>query len=78
MTVKELLEIMDIGDHSSAARFPDGSGGRDMFQLLFYFRGHGDPLKGAVEEIHVAGGKMFVTVSGEKQRIADRTGNPNK
>lgn len=66
MTLKDLLERIEIRDHTSEERYPDGNGGRDHYTLTMHIHGHGKPLNAEVDEIWIDRGMMFVDLNGEK------------
>lgn len=66
MTVGELLRNMQIMDHSSSARFQDGSGGEDEFVLHIFLNGHGSILDATVTGMRIAKGQASILAKGEK------------
>lgn len=68
MTLKDLLERIEIRDHTSEARYPDGNGGRDHYTLTMHIHGHGKPLNAEVDEIWIDRGMMFVDLNGESDK----------
>ena len=66
MTLRELLEKTDVRDQSTEARYPDGSGGSDVYHMTLFVRGHGKLLDAEVEEIQINREVVFITLRGEK------------
>lgn len=68
MTLKDLLERIDITDQSSSARFPDGSGGQDTYEFVINIDGHGEPLNAEVRKIRIGKGSMYLHLNGESDK----------
>ena len=66
MTLKDLLERIDITDKSIAARLLDGSGGRDTYEFVINIDGHGEPLNAEVRKIRIGEGSMYLHLNGDK------------
>ena len=66
MTLKDLLERIEIRDHTSEERYPDGSGGNDTYEFVINIDGHGEPLNAEVREIRIGEGSMYLYSNGEK------------
>lgn len=66
MTLKDLLEKIDIRDQSSRARFPDGSGGDDTYEFVINIDGHGEPLNAEIDKIRIRKYGLFIDLNGEK------------
>lgn len=66
MTVNSLFSKLYILDQSTAARFPDGSGGKDQFCLHLFMNGHGKVSSAEVERIRISRGIMLVDIKGSE------------
>ena len=64
MTVGNLLKKLEVGNHASNARYPDGSGGEDQFTLAIIMDGHGNFLHARVKEAIMLNGGLIVRTSG--------------
>lgn len=67
MTLRTLLETLTLMDHSTPARFPDGSGGQDKFTLVVSVDGHGNLLSSTVRKARLTGGMMFIAADGKEK-----------
>lgn len=65
MTLRNLLNGINLGDHTSMAKYPDGSGGEDRYVLAIMVNGHGKLLDAKVRDITIARGSMYIHSSGE-------------
>lgn len=68
MTLRKLLGGIDLADHTSAAKFPDGSGGEDRYVLAIHVSGHGKLLDAKVQDIMIARGAMYVQSRGKSAK----------
>ena len=68
MTLKDLLERIDIIDHSRRARFPDGSGESDIYMMSLTIDGHGEPLNAEIDKIRICKHGMFIDLNGESDK----------
>lgn len=67
MTIGNLLKSIDIQDHTTRARYPDGSGGRDEYTLLVLLDGHGTLLNAQVKEVCINHGMLCIHAKGPKK-----------
>ena len=67
MTLNTLLKSLDVMNHSSQAKFPDGSGGEDKYLMSIYMEGHGKILNAKVDEIRIHRGSIWLSVRGEQR-----------
>lgn len=66
MKLREFLEVVSIKDHTDGARYPDGSGGEDRYDLAIFMDGHGSPLDAEVVKITACRGMTLIHVRGER------------
>ena len=66
MTIRSFLQCMEIGDHKSAERYPDGSGGKDKYMLTILMDGHGKALNAKIKSVNIHRGVLIITADGEK------------
>lgn len=66
MTINSLLKTTIIKDHSSKAKFKDGSGGEDGYTLIVDLDGHGKLMNAKVEKIYIRRGGMSIAAKGKK------------
>ena len=66
MTLRALLESLDIKNQELSARYSDGSRPKDKYMLVVWIDGHGKPLNSKIEEIHVSPGMSFILSKGDK------------
>lgn len=68
MTLKDLLGRIEIRDHTSEERYPDGSGGQDTYEFVINIYGHGEPLNAEVRKIRIGKGSMYLHLNGESDK----------
>lgn len=66
VTIIELLRLLDIRDQSTAAKYSDGSGQADVYDLHISISGHGSLLNAEVEKIIVRRGGTFILAEGNR------------
>ena len=71
VTIIELLRLLDIRDQSTAAKYPDGSGQADVYDLHISISGHGSLLDAEVEKIIVSRGSAFILAKGNRRLKAE-------
>ena len=69
MTINSLLQDITIVDHTSGAKYPDGSGGQDKYILVVFMDGHGKILNAKVREAKIEMGMMVISADGEKNPV---------
>lgn len=67
MTVNKLLQLLDIMNQSSGARYPDGSGGRDEYTLYVHMHGHGKILDAKVLEASIGLNALYLFAVGKEE-----------
>ncbi|MBU5627740.1 hypothetical protein KQI82_12550 [Oscillibacter sp. MSJ-2] len=66
MTINSLLQDIIVGDHTSGAKYPDGSGGKDQYTLIVFMDGHGKILNAKVKKAKIERGMLLISADGEK------------
>lgn len=67
----ELLQSLNIRDQSTAAKYPDGSGQTEVYDLHISISGHGSLLNTEVEKITVGRGGVFILAKGSRSLKAE-------
>ena len=71
VTIIELLQALDIGDQSTTAKYQDGSGQADCYDLHIGMSSHGSLLNAEVEKVVVRRGSVFILAEGNRSLQAD-------
>lgn len=72
MTVGELIQTVDVMDHSSDAKHSDGSSIGDEFQFIVFLDGHGKLTEATVNKVALSRGAIFVRASGPETSGKER------